>query len=174
MPFLYLFIHVFINIRNFNFLILLKDGSSHIWKKETECYSTPIHSNHCLAKGNILISTTALGNIAYINPYHGSGQKQDFAKYMHFAYCSATGFNINPGLANRPTLSDDSSLVFDISGREKKRCENLLYHCYQCNGLFIQNFAWRADKKIKIHTTLVPLGKYHVRIHIINSKKICK
>lgn len=154
-----------------SFLLLLADENSSLWERNNSLTRLTENSNHRLAKGNIIISATQYGNIAYLNPYHGSGQRQDFAKYMHFSYHSATGFNICKCLTNFEELSDDSSLIFKVNGQKLFRSRNIVY---KNRNQFVQECIWRAGENIKVFTSIIPLGAYHLRVHIIASKIKCE
>lgn len=152
------------------FMVLLADEHSGLWEEKKSHKDNAEYKTHRLANGNIIISLTPCGNIAYINSYHGSGQRQDFAKYMHFAYHSALGFNIERSVDDFKFLSDDSSLVFDVNGVKVVRKKNILYKNI---GNFIQEFVWGATDAIKVTTTLIALGEFHIRIHEIKSNTNC-
>jgi hypothetical protein len=150
------------------FLILLAGNNSLVWN-EPQIANRLEEGTYTLANGDIIIQAGDNSSTAYINSYHGSGHVQDFAKYMHFAYNSATGFNIckSENIFNR--LSDDSSLIFDINGIKKKRTDNLFYSCKNS----IQEFVWTIDNTIDVVSTVIPLDDYYVRIHVIRSNKSC-
>lgn len=151
------------------FLILLADDKSLVWKYNPHAKRTR-DGIYTIANGDIIIQTGRLGNTAYINSYKGSGQSQDFAKYMHFAYNSVTGFNISKSENCFDLLSDDSSLVFNVNGIKKKRTENFFYSCRDN----IQEYVWTIDKSIDIVSTVVPLIDYYLRIHVIRSNIACE
>lgn len=152
------------------FLVLLAGEQMEIWGHDDSCNQIIDYGSHRLANGNIIISTTPCGNIAYVNSFNGSGQRQDPAKYMHFAYHSATGFNIDRSLSNSVSLSDDSSLFFDINGVKIVRKSNIIY---KNRSYYIQDFFWRAGDYIKVYSSVIPLGNYYTRIHVIESRVDC-
>lgn len=151
------------------FTVLLCDESAQIWKEMREMIASN-KGTYIIANGDISIRITDQGNIAFINSYNGSGQTQDFAKYMHFAYHSATGFNINKCNTNFVQLSDDSSLIFDIDGRKQMRSSNSYYSITNSR---IQTFMWNVGDIIDVVSSVVSLEDYYIRIHIIRSKKVC-
>ena len=152
------------------FLVLLADDYSFIWNSIENEHNLR-DGLYCLANNDIIVQKTGNSNIAFVNAYHGAGQAQDFAKYMHFAYNSATGFNISKSENNFAQLSDDSSLIFKINGKKHVRTDNLLYSC-QNNKT--QVYFWSIDDLIDIVTTVILLKDYYVRIHVIRSKKSCE
>lgn len=151
------------------FMILLANENSLIWK-DTPRDNRTNEGIYCVANGDIIIQKGKLRSIAFINSYNGSGQAQDFAKYMHFAYNSLTGFNICKSENNFNYLSDDSSLIFNINGIKRKRTGNLFYTSKTC----LQEFVWTIDDSIDIVSTVVPFLDFYLRIHVIRSKIACE
>ena len=89
---------------------------------------------------------------------------------MHFAYHSATGFNINKCNTNFVQLSDDSSLIFDIDGRKQMRSSNSYYSITNSR---IQSFIWSVGDIIDVVSSIVTFDDYYIRIHKIRSKIVC-
>ena len=153
------------------FLLLLVNKNSKLWTIEIENGNqTSINKLYRVANGDIIISSSETGNIAYINSYHGTGQKQDYAKYMHFAYHSALGFNIDDGKTNFSKLSDDSSLIFNVNGVKIKRECNLVY---ENRNEIMQFFVWEARKDIVVYSIVLPMVDQYIRLHVIKSKIAC-
>ena len=155
------------------FLILLLDKDSHIWN----CLDVVIKDDICktdfllLANQDIIVQQCRSFNIAFVNSYFGSGQTQSFAKYMHFAYNSASGFCLSKDSTNFTNLSDDSSLIFNVGGGKVYRTKN---DAYQLVGDYGQLYKWHWDKLIYVKSLIIPVGASYLRFHHIFSKIACE
>lgn len=154
------------------FLILLIDKESQLWNyldvPEKDIYYT---DSSILANKDIIVQQCGNYNIAYINSYFGSGQTQSFAKYMHFAYNSASGFCLSKDSSNFINLSDDSSLIFKVGGQKICRTKN---DAYQVVGDYGQLYKWHWDKLIYVKSLIIPVGSGYLRFHHIHSKIACE
>ena len=152
------------------FLLLLAERESGIWKEKELVPSRVEYGNFRIANGRIIISSTPSGNIAYTNLVNRHRMKLDYANYLHFAYHSATGFNVGNGITDFGKLPDDSSLVFDINGQIERRIDSIInLKRKDC----IQKFIWRAGESIIVFSTIVPLGECFARINVIHSSVNC-
>ena len=153
------------------FLILLVDKKSHLWHY-LDVPKEDIRKNDSLflANKDIIVQQFRNYNIAYINSYFGTGQTQSYAKYMHFAYNSASGFCLSKDTTNFINLSDDSSLIFNVGGQKICRTKN---DAYQVVGDYGQLYKWHWDKLIFIKSFIIPVGAGYLRFHHIYSKIAC-
>jgi hypothetical protein len=152
------------------FMLLLTGKESAIWKEKGLASREVEHGNYRLVNGKMVISSTPSGNVAYINLVNRRGMKLRFANYLHFAYHSATGFNVDNGIPDFGEIPDDSSLVFAINGQIERKTDNLI--CLKRKD-YIQKFIWRSGESVIVFSTIVPLGECHARINVIHSRVNC-
>lgn len=151
------------------FLILLIDKNNPIWtiviQPNKNCNKTMT-----IANGDHILTSTELCNTLYPNSYFGSPVPQKAAKYMRFAYNSAVGFNLSKDPTDFRSLSDDSSLIFNIAGVKHQREKNIFYR----NHEWYQEFLWKCGDLISIRSLIIPMNYAYIRIHYIDAKINCE
>lgn len=140
-----------------------------MYERKTETVSTIDDEEEVrsIANGDMIIVKKREWSTAYINSYSGVGYvSNNSAKYMRFAYNSATGFNVSKNPCEFWRLSDDNSLVFNIGGVKHLREANI---CYK-NFDQYQEFLWHCGNLIKVRSVVVPLRNGYIRIHVVESR----
>ena len=151
------------------FLILLLNKNDKFWRTTSKSPTNNYIINN-IANGDIIISQYYSSHTIYPNSFDGSPNPQNASKYMHFAYNSLTGFNLNKDNTNFNLLSDDSSLVFNIGGVKHQRESNIYYKAHN----LVQEIVWECQNLLKIRTIVIPGFDSYVRIHIIDSELYCE
>ena len=113
----------------------------------------------CLAPDGSHVQAFAAGN-------HGEGHAHDDAKYEKFCYSTAFAFSVpkSSTLLNRGAF--DSMLAFSETGR----------HWHGRYGMerfsLLEDrvvFTWNPYPGVRVETTLLPAGEWHIRVHRIQS-----
>lgn len=151
------------------FLILLLDKNEPVWNNSAP-FCKKDNRISTIANGDHIITSTDLCNTLYPNSYIGSPNTQNTAKYMRFAYNSATGFNLSKDSTEFRFLSDDSSLVFNIAGVKHQREKNIFYK----NHGWYQEFFWKCGELISIRSFIIPMDYAYMRIHYIDTTIECE
>ena len=147
------------------FLILLMKDDDPAWTGDagpgTERFGISTIAGH-----DITVLEDGFLNIAFPNGFKGSTHRQNHAKYMHFAYNSATGFN----LSRDGAVSEDSSLVFSYNGKKGVRIHNDAF--LQLDG-GVQLFSWHSGTRFAVKSLVIPAGSGYYRFHLVYSATNC-
>lgn len=89
-------------------------------------------------------------------------------KYSKFAYSSRYGFSINSDASGFDNEAHDSMVAFSDDGLHYRTREHCVTACLAGNILYS---LWHPFADVTVHTWLIPLDTWHIRVHKIMSPR---
>lgn len=149
------------------FAFMLADKEDLVIRKTKVFEKESIPEIKTIANGDMIVVRNEKWNTAFINSYRGVGYvANNSAKYMRFAYNSMTGFNLSREATDFANLSDDNSLIFNVSGVKYQRKANDKYSLHER----YQEFEWQCGDLIMVRSYVVPQIDGYIRAHVVKSK----
>lgn len=147
----------------FKFFILLAVPDDHpFWQTP----KLPLHkaNQKLIEEGNMLITTAASGHhvLGYPAGLLIKDQAHATDKYSKFVYSTKFGFSVAKAAMTYGEGAWDNTLAVAIDGayyRSKGEVAS-----YQLTESFVA-YTWYPYRGVCIHTTIYPMGEWHVRIH---------
>ena len=106
--------------------------------------------------------------IAYTAGNHAWEHTHEDEKYEKFAYSTHFAYSVSREVTSLPKGAFDSMLAIRRMGKDLWRVRS------GCDSFSLSSdrvtFAWAPADGVHIHTVIVPLGKWHVRKHVIRTE----
>ena len=123
-----------------------------------------------IEEGNMLITTAAAGRhvLGYPAGLLIKDQAHAADKYSKFVYSTKFGFSVAKAAATYGEGAFDNTLAVAIDGSYYRSKGEVC--AYQLTETFIQ-YSWCPYQDVCIHTTIYPIGEWHVRVHEITTSR---
>lgn len=150
------------------FLCLAMPEDHPFWQAQERQPDTPLCSLQPHARMLVVRSGDGRHVMAFQAGNHAHEHAHDEAKYEKFVYSTVFGFSVPKAQKLLKDGAFDSMLALSEDG-------DTFHPRYGCEAYSLQKdrvrSVWRPFAGVKVETTIIPHGEWHVRIHRIHSDR---